>query len=153
MITASVKTTRKKIIGIICVILSAIIAAILFFYPKSGEMAAESISLRVTNNGERIEYLSSKGVKTAGEPSQVKDVFLPEEMDETLLKYNEIISEAGFDLSPYLGKTVRKYVYPLAEAEETYATIYIYNDKIIAADIASHTEGWQRAIDGGENMG
>ena len=29
----------------------------------------------------------------------------------------------------------------------------VYEEKIIAADVASHTEGWQRPIDGGKNMG
>ena len=31
--------------------------------------------------------------------------------------------------------------------------VVIRENKIIAADVASHTEGWQRPIDGGENMG
>ena len=31
--------------------------------------------------------------------------------------------------------------------------IYVFENKIIAADVASHTEGWQRPIDGGGNMG
>lgn len=153
MLTASVKTTRTKIVGTLCVILAVIIAVILFFGEKKGGNAAESISLRVTDNEERIEYISSKGFKTAGEPSSVEEVYFPKENDGVLSEYNEMLKKSGFDLSPYYGKTVKKYVYPVLEETETYITLYVYEEKIIGADIASHTEGWQRPIDGKENMG
>ena len=146
MLTVSVKTTKTKIIGTLSVILALIIGLILFFGSKGGENAAESISLRVTNNEERREYLSSKGIETLGEPLSVEEVILPEK-DPVFEKYCAMQKEAGFDLSPYLGKKVMKYVYPIPEEEETYATIYIYKEKIIAADIASHIEGWQKAVD------
>ena len=153
MLTASVKTTRTKIDGTLCVILAVIIAVILFFGEKKAGNAAESISLRVADNEERIEYISSKGFKTAGEPSSVEEVYFPKENDGVLSEYNEMLKKSGFDLSPYYGKTVKKYVYPVLEENETYITLYVYEEKIIGADIASHTEGWQRPIDGKENMG
>lgn len=153
MITASVKTSRTKIIGILCIILAVIIAVILFFGGNAAGDTAESVSRRVTDNEQRREYLASKGLETAGEPSSVEDIVLPAEMDEVLSEYNEMQKTAGFDLSPYLGKTVKKYVYPLSREPETFATLYIYDNRIIAADIASHTEGWQKAVDGGGNIG
>jgi len=153
MLTASIKTTRTKILGTACVVLAAVIAVILFFAGESGKNAAESISLRVTNNEERTGYIASKGFKTAEEPSLVEEILLPEEFDEILSEYNEIQKNSGFDLSPYFGKTVKKYVYPLEEETETFVTLYVFEEKIIAADVASHTEGWQRPIDGGKNMG
>ena len=153
MITASVKTTKTKLLGTVCVILAAVIATILFFGEKTAGKAAESISLHVASNEERIGYIASKGFKTAEEPSSVEEIVLPEKPDEILLEYNDIQKKSGFDLSPYYGKTVMKYVYPLLEETETFVTIYVFAEKIIAADVASHTEGWQRPIDGGENMG
>ena len=153
MLTASFKTTRTKIIGTLCIILAVIIALILFFGAKDAGEAVESVSRHVKDNDERISYLAAKGFEAASEPSAVEEVLLPEEMDEILSEYNEIQLESGFDLSPYLGKKVKKYVYPIDSEEETFATLYIYEEKIIAADIASHTEGWQRPIDGGEKFG
>lgn len=153
MITASVKTTRTKIMGTLCVILAGMIALILFFGGAEAPRAAESISRRAANNEERKEYLSLRGFKTAAEPSLIEDVLLPEEMDEILAEYNESQMDFGFDLSPFLGKTVKKYVYPIEGEEETFATLYVYEEKIIAADIASHIDGWQRPIDGSPNMG
>ena len=153
MITASVKTTRAKILGTLCIILALIIASVLFIGGENAGDAAESISRRVTNNEERMEYIASRGIKTSGEPLSVEEVLLPEEPDEILLQYNEMQKKSGFDLSPYYGKTVRKYVYPLEDEAETFATLYIFEERVIAADIASHIEGWQRPIDGKENMG
>ena len=83
----------------------------------------------------------------------MEEVLLPEEPDEILLEYNEIQKKSGFDLSPYYGKTVMKYVYPLLEEKDAFVTLYVFAEKIIAADVASHIEGWQRPIDGKENMG
>ena len=133
------------------------------WYDKWTQKTAEKRLSQMINNGgffgmvsyneERIEYIASKGVKTAEEPSFVEEVLLPEEPDEILLNYNEIQKNSGFDLSPYYGKTVKKYVYPLEDDAETFATLYVFEEKVIAADIASHTEGWQRPIDGKGNMG
>lgn len=147
MITASVKTSRTKIIGTLCIILAAVISIILFFGGREPENAAESISRRVTNNEERMEYLASKGIEVAGEPLASGGVLLPED-DEFFLKYCEQQKDAGFDIYPYLGKKVLRYIYPVTGEEETYVTLYISGEKIIAADIASYTDGWQKAVDG-----
>lgn len=152
MLTASVKTTKTKLVGTLCIILAAVIAVILFFGGKSSEKAAESISLRVTNNEERKNYLSQKGLETAKEPCFVKEVILPKD-DAVFEEYCVMQKEAGFDLSLYLGKKVMKYVYPVLGEEEVYATVYVYDNRIIAADISSHIEGWQKAVDGKQNFG
>lgn len=152
MITASVKTSRTKIIGTLCIILAAIISVILFFGGREAENAAESISRRVTNNEQRKEYLLSKGLETAAEPSSVENIVLPKD-DAVFEKYCELQKSAGFDISPYFGKTVTKYVYPVIGEEETYVTLYVYDERIIAGDIASHIGGWQKAVDGSKNIG
>ena len=152
MLTASIKTSRTKIIGTVSVILALIIGAILFFGSERLENASESISLRVTNNEERKTYLAQKGIETALEPCDIKEVVLPKE-DAVFNDYCSMQKEAGFDLSPYLGKKVMKYVYQVLDSEETYVTLYVYNEKIIAADISNHIEGTQKAVDGKENIG
>lgn len=153
MITASVKTTKTKILGTICIILAFVVAIVLFFSGEKAENAAESISLHVTNNEERVGYIASKGLKTVVEPYSVEEVLLPEEPDEILLKYNELQKNSGFDLSPYYGKMVKKYVYPVAEKNETFVTLFVFEEKIIGADVASHIEGWQRPIDDAKELG
>ncbi len=153
MLTASVKTTKTKILGTVCVVLAFVIAAILFFGTEKEGKTAESISLHVSTNEERVGYIASKGLKIAVEPYSVEDVMLPEEPDEILLQYNEIQKKSGFDLSPYYGETVKKYVYSIAEKEETFVTLFVFEEKIIGADVACHIEGWQRPIDAAEELG
>ncbi|MBE6882378.1 MAG: DUF4830 domain-containing protein [Ruminococcaceae bacterium] len=152
LLTASVKTTKTKILGTICVILALIIGTILFFAGKGPEEAAESISRRVTNNEERREYLALKGVETAPEPSSVEEVLLPKN-DAVFKEYCEKQKAAGYDISSYLGKKAVRYVYPVKGTEEVYAALYVCDEKIIAADVASYTEGWQKPVDGNQNIG
>ena len=55
LLTASVKTTKTKIVGTLCVILALIIGIILFLGGKDAQNAAESISLHVADNKDRME--------------------------------------------------------------------------------------------------
>ncbi|MGN0628151.1 MAG: DUF4830 domain-containing protein [Oscillospiraceae bacterium] len=152
LITASVKTTKMKVMGALCVILAVIIALILFFFGGNGpEPSEEAVSRHVTDNSSRRDFIASMGWKTAEEPSSVVEVQLPAEFDEVLTKYNELQLASGMDLTPYLGKTVTKYSYKVENfpgSGEVYATLYVYDGTVIAADIASHTDSWQRSIDG-----
>lgn len=150
MITASVKTTKKKAIGIISVVLAFIIAAILFFSGgKEQETSKEALSRHVTDNESRRDFISSFGWETEKEPSSVAEVLIPSKFDAVLEDYNKIQLAGGMDLTPFLGKTVMKYSYPLKNYEggEAFATIYVYDGSVIAADISSHTDNTQYSID------
>ncbi len=152
MITASVKTTKMKVLGTLCVILAVIIAIILFFFGGKGpETSEETVSRHVTDNLSRRDFIASKGWETEEEPSSIIEISLPAEFDDVLTKYNELQLSSGMDLTPYLGKTVTQYSYKVtncSESDEVYATLYVYNGTVIAADIASKTDSWQRSIDG-----
>ncbi len=152
MITASVKTTKMKVLGMLCIILAVIIAAILFFFGgNSPETSEEAVSRHVTDNLSRKEFIASKGWETEEEPFSVTELSIPAEFDDVLTKYNELQLASGMDISPYLGKTVTKYCYKVtncSESDDVYVTLYVYNEEVIAADIASHTDSWQRSIDG-----
>ncbi len=148
MLTATVKTTKTKILGYICIFLAVIIAGILFFAEKEPQKAADSISRHVADNKSRIEYLSSAGVKALSEPFVVEEAVLPEKPDEVLAEYNEKQKAAGYNLEPYYGKTVKKYTYSVEDETEVYATLYVYENQIIAADISNYITGEQWTIDG-----
>ncbi len=147
MLTATVKTTKTKLLSYICIILAVIIGIILFFGAKASDEAENAVSLHVTDNSSRYEYLASKGIETAKEPTLIEEVLLPENPNEILIDYNLMQKEQGFDLSPYYGKTVKRYIYLLENEQETYATVYVFENKIIAGDISNHITGEQRPID------
>lgn len=150
MITASFKTTRARAVGMCCVILSVIIAVILFVFGGKESPSQEALSRRVTDNKSRREFISSFGWNPDEEPSAVEEVMIPREFDPVLEKYNEIQKQAGMDLTPYLGKTVKKYSYAVSDYPdgEAFATIYVYEGTVIAADVSSHITGEQSGIDG-----
>ena len=152
MMTATFKTTKARALGIICVVLAVIIAVILFvFGGKEQPPAQEAVSRRVTDNKSRVEFISSFGWKPEEEPSSVGEVLIPQEFDDVLTQYNELQKAAGMDLTPYLGKTVKKYSYAISDypgGGEAFATIYVYGGTVIAADVSSHTGGGQSSIDG-----
>lgn len=146
MITASIKTTRTKIIGTLCVILAVVIGFILFFGGERTQNAEESISRRVLDNKARREYLALKGIQTALEPCKIKEVLLPEG-DPVFDEYCRMQEDAGYDIGKYLGKTAEVFVYPVEDEEETFATVFVFEGKIIAADVANHIDGTQKAVD------
>ena len=152
MMTATFKTTKARALGIICVVLAVIIAVILFvFGGKEQPPAQEAVSRRVTDNKSRVEFISSFGWKPEEEPSSVGEVLIPQEFDDVLTQYNELQKAAGMDLTPYLGNTVKKYSYAISDypgGGEAFATIYVYDGTVIAADVSSHTGGGQSSIDG-----
>ncbi len=150
--TASFHTAKARIIGICCVVLAVVIGIIMFvFGGKEQPAAQEAISRRVTDNKSRVEFISSFGWKPEEEPCSVGEVLIPAEFDEVLSEYNELQKAAGMDLTPYLGKTVKKYSYAVSDypgGGEAFATIYVYEGTVIAADVSSHTGGGQSSIDG-----
>ena len=91
MLTASVKTTKTKVLGTLCVILAVIIALILFFFGGNApEASSEAVSRHVTDNLSRREFIASRGWETEEEPSSVAEVSLPQEFDDVLTGYNEL---------------------------------------------------------------
>ncbi len=155
LITASLKTTKSKVLGTVSIILAIIIGVLLFCFNGNGDKtASETISRHVIDNDSRKTYLASKGIKTANEPDSVTEILIPNEFDDILNGYNELQLKSGLDISPFLGKTVKKYVYKVTNYEnedEIYATLYVYNDTVIAEDISSYKDSWQRSIDETEN--
>lgn len=94
-----------------------------------------------SNIYDRIGFFNSYGFEV-DELSEAKEiVVLPSIFDSVLEDYNEIQKTQGFDLSVFAGKSVEKYTYtllnnPFMDKNATvYATLYVYSEKIIAADI------------------
>lgn len=71
---------------------------------------------------------------------ETAEVTLPETLTAVYENYNRLQSAAGLDLTPYLGKTVRRYTYavknfPFETNSPVRANVLIYKGKIIAADL------------------
>ena len=71
-------------------------------------------------------------------PYEVAEFTIPTEFNEVYIRYNELLKTAGYDLSPYKGKSCKRYTY-LIPSENARANIIVYDEEIIGGDISSIT--------------
>ena len=71
-------------------------------------------------------------------PYEVVEFTIPTEFNEVYSRYNELLKTAGYDLSPYKGKTCKRYTY-LIPSQNARANIIVYDGKIIGGDISGIT--------------
>ena len=104
----------------------------------------------VTGNEDRVAYLAALGYTVQPEPVQTQEVSIPTEFNEVFTRYNELQQSQGFDLAPYAGKRAKRYVYRVtggAEGDNICATLLIYKDTVIGADLScAEGEGFLRAL-------
>lgn len=86
-------------------------------------------------------YIESFGWEVETIPEEQKEVQIPTEWNEVYEQYNAIQLRQGFDLSDDLGKTVQVTTFVVTnypdEPDYVRAHVLVYDDEIIAADIAS----------------
>ena len=74
-------------------------------------------------------------------PCEVVEFTIPAEFTPVYEKYNELLKTGGYDLSPYRGKTCKRYSYFIPSVNAV-ANILVYNGEVIGGDIS------ETAIDG-----
>lgn len=133
------KLSKRKLTGLILVVLVCALGIAMFVTGCTGNK-----SIDLSENDARISYLQSLGWQVTPEPVKTQQVNIPEQMNDTLAKYNDIQMQQGFDLNNHLGKTAMRYVYQIANypdaTGEVFATLLIRDGKLIAADITNWDE-------------
>lgn len=148
MFVFSLRANKKRVI--ILATLIAVIAVALFLTRNSDLPVTDDsgISLKASNEDERIAFLSQFGWEIDEDPVQVEEIVIPEKFDETYEKYNEIQRAQNLDLSVYAGKTAKKWTYtvknyPGYEVDNSCirANIIVYEGAVIGGDISSLEQG------------
>lgn len=139
------KLKSKKNAVIAIIILGALMAAavIIFSLPGSGFGLAEIID--VSDIDGREKYLNSFGWEIDTTSEECRTVTLPREFSGVMESYAKMQYEQGFCLYDYAGFDCQQYTYTVTNYENdcpVYATLYVRNRRVIAADIHS------AAIDG-----
>ena len=138
MIVLSMKWTVKKVLVAIGLAVIVVLAAVWLFGGFSG-----GSNPAVSTKDERTSFLKSLGWEVDPESERERDVIIPETFDEIYESYNELQKKAGFDLSDYKGKTVKKYSYiilnyPSAEKGDIIKLDLLISDgRVIGGDIYS----------------
>ncbi len=82
-------------------------------------------------------FLSDLGYSTEKEPYDEEEIKIPEGFGQVYENYNKLQIEAGFDLTPLRGCTVKRYSFHIKDNENLDANILIFEGKICGGDICN----------------
>ena len=137
MMFMTAKVDLKKILLVIGLIALVIIGAIWLL--GGSDDAATTAVLGAANNDQRVKYLRDFGWDVTTTPVETGQVKIPEGSSEAFDRYCLLQKSNGFDLTPYAGKNVMRYVYRInnypGATEPVYATLLVYKNQIIGGDI------------------
>ena len=147
MFFVSVKSSTLKTIAVIAAV--AILATIGGVYAVNKSRSApvskmNGIIFKAETNEERLAFLSQFGWEVDEEPSEVKEVIIPQEFDDVYNQYNIIQKEQNLDLEKYKGARVKCWSYnvknyPGYENSDGVikANMLIFDGVVIGGDISS----------------
>ena len=149
MLVMTAKVDKKKIAMILAAAAVLIVGAILLF---GGSDAAPTAAPNVSNNDTRVAFLKDFGWDVTTSPVESSQVRVPEKSSEVFDRYNALQKSQGYDLTPYAGKTVMRYVYKIKNypgaTDPVYATLLVLKDQVIGGDVTDtaakgHIRGFQ----------
>ena len=139
MFVMTTKVNKKKIAIILGA--AAALIAILVLLLSGRQSVSTGSDMTVSTNDDRIRFLASFGWEVMASPTETSQVRIPAESNEVFDRYNALQKAMGYDLAPYAGKTVMRYVYTVKNypgaTEPVYATILVANNQIIGGDITN----------------
>lgn len=137
MFVFSMKTTRSRLFSTVAIVALLLVTMLCL----SGQQTAVATAAPVAaDDTARQQYLAQLGYEVLPDKSEVREILIPVQTDEAFVAYNQLQLEAGYDLTEYSGKRVKRWTYTVTNypAEDAvHAHLYIYKDKIIGGDIAS----------------
>ena len=148
MMIVSAKVSKRKLLtGLL--ITAAIVALLITLCGKADASGSspenDPVSTgKAATNEERLAFLRSFGWDIADAPAETQEVRIPEEFNEVFTRYNQLQQSMGYDLTPYGGKAVKRYVYEIRNhpnGQDYYATVLIYKNEIIGGDITGTGKG------------
>ena len=137
MMVMTAKVNLKKI----ALLLGAVALVIIALMTLTGGRAQTTGAAAVTDNDARVKFLESFGWDVAASPVESGRVKIPAEQSEVFDRYAQLQKSQGFDLAPYAGKTVMRYVYQISNypdaTEPVYATLLVHKNQVIGGDITN----------------
>jgi hypothetical protein len=137
MLVMTAKVDKKKIAIILGAIVAVIVVIAVLF--SGGDSTATIGANAVIGNDDRVQFLTGFGWEVVTSPAETSQVRIPANSSEVFDRYNALQKSMGYDLAPYQGKTVMRYVYKIKNypgaTEPVYATILISSNQVIGGDI------------------
>lgn len=146
MIVSAKVSKRKFLTGLLVAV--GVIALLVFLCNQASASDTGSPDPRdaatAGDNDARLAFLRAFGWEVADEPVETQEVRIPEEFNDVFTRYNQLQQSQGYDLEPYAGKTVKRYVYRIdnhPDGPDHFATLLICKNKIIGGDITGTGAG------------
>lgn len=136
--------SRKSAVILLIIIGALMIAAVIILSTPGGGFGLTEI-IDASDIKGREKYLSKFGWEIDPASEECNEITLPREFDGIMEDYAKMQYEQGFYLYDYAGLNCEQYTYTLTNYDydsPVYATLYVHNHRVIAADIHS------AAIDG-----
>lgn len=135
----------KQIRAILIILFIVLTVAVLVFLSKDSENASNdnTANLKASDAAERMSFISQFGWEVSEEPTEVREIIIPEEFDEVYTKYNEIQLSQGFDLSLFKGVRAKRWTYAVKnyrgfeDKNCVRINILVYEGKVIGGDVCS----------------
>lgn len=132
------KITKKRFV---CAVIIIMLPLLIFAAVKTSSAKSATKEIYLKSEKERIAYLAGFGWQIDENSETDKASAIPAEFDDVYKSYNELQKSQGFDLTDYAGKSVTIYNYKVLNypenSEYVYATLILYDGKLIGGDIHS----------------
>lgn len=150
MVIMSARVSKRKVLaGLIAAV--GVVLLLVFLLGKAEETPAAAATEQTatdidagTNEG-RIAFLKSFGWEVSDTPTETQEVKIPEEFNNVFTRYNQLQQSQNYDLAPYAGKTVKRYVYAVTNypdgQQDWYATVLVHQGEVIGGDVSSTRQG------------
>lgn len=147
MIVSAKVSKRKFLTGLLIAV--GIIALLVFLCSRANasgsNLPEDPAEANIASDNEaRLAFLRSFGWEVADAPVETQEVRIPEEFNDVFTRYNELQISQGYDLEPYAGKSVKRYVYRIENhpnGADHFATLLIHKNEIIGGDITGSGKG------------
>lgn len=116
-------------------LLVALAVAVTFFLCIMWVTSLKVSAINGDTHRNRMTYIKSLNIDVDENSVSVKETVIPEDFGEVYERYNEVQKKAGFDLTPFKGREVTVYSYPLKNQNRV-LTLIVCEDRIIGGDIS-----------------
>ncbi len=144
MFVFSLRGGKKKLLALLMAVVAVLLVGYIAVRDNAPVVNDGAISLKASDEGQRLAFLSQFGWDVDEEPVAVEEVMIPVEFNEVYEKYNQLQLEQSFDLTNYAGRTVKKWTYRVknypgysAESDFIYANILVCEGVVIGGDISN----------------
>lgn len=137
MMVMTAKVDKKKLAIVLAAAAVVIVGLIMLF--SGGDDSTPTAAPSVSTNEGRVQFLKDFGWDVTVSPVESGQVRIPKQSTEVYDRYNALQKSQGYDLAPYAGKTVMRYVYQIKNypgaTKPVYATLLVYKDSVIGGDV------------------